>query len=163
MFRIFLISVIGLLLTLQSFAQVDIRKHRLGVSGVYSNNKEQMGGAEISYQNYIKGIRRVEYDFAFLSATSWDVLQFTVVYQWRLIRKGRFNFYTGPGLGLGYANYGYGEDQFYGAVVADIGVDYTFKWPLQIGFAYRPGWSKAREKIGNDIEHQLSFALRLAF
>ena len=81
-----------------------------------------------------------------------------------LSAKVDFNFYTGPGLGIGYANFGYGEDQFYGAVVADIGIDYTFEWPFQIGLKwvmlkYRPGWSKAREKIGNDIEHQISFAL----
>ena len=163
MFRVFLISVISLFISLQVFTQEDIRVHRFGVSGVYANDKEQMGGAEISYQHYIKGIRRMEYDFAWLSATTWDILQITAVYQWRLIRKGGFNFYTGPGLGIGYANYGYGEDLFYGAVVADIGVDYTFKWPFQIGLKYRPGWSKAREKIGNDIEHQVSFALRLAF
>ena len=82
MVKTFVISIIGLFITIQLFSQEleDTRKHRLGVSGVYSNNKEQMGGAEISYQNYLKGIRRVEYDFAWLSATSWDVLQFTVDY-----------------------------------------------------------------------------------
>ncbi|RLD59014.1 MAG: hypothetical protein DRJ05_07050 [Bacteroidetes bacterium] len=162
MYKFLFISIIGLLISMQAYTQ-DVRTNRLGLSGLYQNDKEQMGGAEISYQHYIKGIRRVEYDFGWLSAVSWDILQYTVVYQWRLIRKGGFNFYTGPGLGIGYANYGYGEDLFYGAVVADFGVDYTFEWPFQIGLRYRPGWSKAREKIGNDIEHQVSFALRLAF
>jgi len=162
MFRIFFISIFSLLISLQTFSQ-DNRMHRFGISGIYRNDKEQQWGAEVSYQHYVKGIRRVEYDFGWLSGTSWDIMQFTVIYQWRLINKGGFSFYTGPGLGIGYANYGYAEDQFYGAVVADIGVDYSFKLPFQIGLCYRPGWSKAKEKIGNEIEHQVHFAFRLAF
>jgi len=146
-----------------AFAQDDPRIHRVGLSGVYSNDQEQLWGAEFSYQIYLKGIRRLEMNLGWLNGSSWDVTQLIAVYQWRLIRKGGFNFYTGPGLGVGYASYGYGDGSVYGIVAADIGVDYTFKIPLQIGLAYRPEYSLAKEKIGNDINHQIRFAIRLAF
>lgn len=152
------------LLCFSAFTQdEDPRIHRFGVSGVYSNSADQQWGAEISYQIYLKGIRRLEIDFGSLSGTSWDIFQFTGVYQWRLIRKGGFNFYTGPGLGVGYANYGYGEDKFYFAVVGDIGVDYTFRFPIQLGFNYRPGWTTINDDLDIGITNRYGFAIRFAF
>jgi hypothetical protein len=107
-------------------------------------------------------MRRFEADFGVLSSMEWDLFQFTGIYQWRLIRKGGFTFYTGPGLGVGYANYGYGEDKFYGVLAANIGIDYTFKIPLQIGFDWRPEYSVLNE-INNDLTSQIGLAIRLAF
>lgn len=158
-----IILVLFLLISLSLFAQEQSRIHRLGVSGAYRNDKEEMSGAEISYQLYLKGIRRLEVDFGWLSSSSFDVLQWTGIYQWRLIRKGGFNFYMGPGAGIGYANYGYGEDKFYGVLVGDIGIDYTFGLPIQIGLDYRPEWSLLQNHIGNELDHQINLAIRLAF
>lgn len=163
MLKEFIFLVFILIISLSLLSQDESRIHRLGISGVYSNDTKTIGGAEISYQLYLKGIRRLEVDFGWLSSTSWDVLQCTGIYQWRLIRKGGFNFYMGPGAGIGYANYGYGEDKLYGILVGDIGIDYTFKFPIQIGLDYRPEWSLLQDKIGNELNHQINFAVRLAF
>ena len=138
------------------------RIHRFGLRGIYQNDQQQMWGTEISYQVYLEGKRRIENNFGFISGTTWDVFQYTGIYQWQLIRKGGFSFYTGPGLGIGYANYGYAEDKFYGVLAANAGIDYTFRLPFQIAIDYRPEYS-ILNKVGNDIGHQFALAIRLAF
>ena len=97
-----------------------------------------------------------------MSSTSWTIFQATFIYQWRLIRAGGFSAYTGPGAGFGYGDYGYAEGDFYGVLAANVGVDYTFKWPIQIALDYRPEYSAWQDE-GKELTNQLAFAIRLAF
>ncbi len=99
----------------------------------------------MSYQISLKGMRRFEVDFGVISSMEWDLFLFTGIYQWRLDRKGGLSLYTGLGLSIGYANYGYGDDKFYDILAANFGVDYTFKFPIQIGLDWRPEYSVLNE------------------
>lgn len=148
--------------TINLSGQERERINRLGVRASYKNDGVSYYGAEISYQIYLKGIRRLEVGIGGMSSNTWDIWQNTYIYQWCLFEKGGFTFYTGPGAGFGFASYGYGELDFYGVLAADIGIDYTFRWPFQIAIDYRPELSAWQEQ-GNDFSNQLAFAIRLAF
>ena len=138
------------------------RIHRLGLRGAYKSDNVDMWGVEASYQLSLKGIRRLEIDLGTMSSSAWDILQTTFIYQWRFVRVGGLSLYAGPGAGIGYASYGYGDDTFFGVVAADIGVDYTFRLPLQVAVDYRPEYS-AWQKVGKEVTNQVAVAVRLAF
>ena len=147
----------------QLTAQDDLKRiHRFGVRGSYKIDEVDLWGAEFSYQIYLKGIRRLEVGLGGMSSNTWDIFQNTYIYQWCFVQVGGLTLYAGPGLGIGYANYGYGEDKFFGVVAADIGIDYTFRLPLQLAVDYRPEYS-AWQEVGNEFTNQVSFAIRLAF
>lgn len=146
----------------QCIAQEDKRLHRFGLRASYKMDEVDLWGAEFSYQVNLKGMRRLEIGMGGMSSNTWDIFQLTFIYQWRLIRKGGFSAYTGPGAGLGYANYGYGDDNFYGIICADFGVDYTFKFPIQLAVDYRPEYS-AWQDVGKELTNQVAIAVRLAF
>lgn len=121
-----------------------------------------MWGAELSYQVYLKGIRRLEIDLGSMTSTAWSIFQTTFIYQWCFLQKGGFTMYGGPGAGFGYADYGYGEGQFFGVLAVNVGMDYTFNFPLQLAIDYRPEYS-AWQEVGNEVTNQVAFAIRLAF
>lgn len=66
----------------------------------------------------------------------------TAVFDWVYAIKGGWNWYLGPGLGLGY----YWQD-FYGPtrinlnVCAQIGIEYQFKIPLTLSLDWRPSFN----------------------
>ena len=151
-----------LIFSQQLFSQENKRIHRFGVRGAYKNDEVDMWGAEASYQLYLKGIRRLEMDFGGMSSNTWDIFQATFIYQWCFVEVGGLTLYAGPGAGIGYANYGYGEDKFYGVIAGNIGIDYTFRLPLQLAIDYRPEYS-AWQEVGKELTNQVAFAVRLAF
>lgn len=157
-----IITFFSLFITCAVLSQDVERIHRFGVRGVFKSDNAEYWGGEFSYQSYLKGIRRLEFNFGSFNTMDANLLQFTGIYQWRLIRKGGFNFYTGPGLGVGYAIYGYGDDKFYGVLAANFGIDYTFRLPFQIGLDWRPEYSVLNE-YRDDISNQFGLAIRLAF
>ena len=161
-FRYVLFLLLITIMHLSLDAQENKRIHRLGVRGAYESDQVDMWGAEASYQLYLKGIRRLEMDFGTMSSSTWDILQATVIYQWCFLQAGGFTLYAGPGAGIGYANYGYAEDKFYGVIAGNVGMDYTFKFPIQLALDYRPEYS-AWQKVGKEVTNQIAFAVRLAF
>ena len=162
MIKTLIFSIFSLLITCAVFSQDVERLHRVGFRAAYLNRDNSYWGGELSYQIKLKGMRRLEMGLGLLSETSWSLTEFNVIYQWQLIRKGGFSFYTGPGLGIGYASYGYGDDDFYGKVAGNIGIDYTFRLPLQIAVDWRPGYI-LWDNIDNKFSNQVGLALRLAF
>ena len=157
-----LLLVMAMLFTQQLFSQENERIHRFGVRGAYKSDKVDMWGAEASYQLYLKGIRRLEMDFGGMSSSTWDIFQATFIYQWCFLEAGGLTLYAGSGAGIGYANYGYGDDKFYGVVAGNVGIDYTFRLPFQIAIDYRPEYS-AWQEVGKELTNQVAFAVRLAF
>jgi len=154
--------VLFMIFILQLSGQENKRIHRFGIRGAYKGDQVSFFGAEASYQIYLKGMRRLEVGIGGMSSTSWDIFQNTYIYQWCFIEKGGLTIYAGPGAGIGLANYGYGETEFYGILAANVGIDYTFKWPFQIAVDYRPEYS-AWQQIGNEFTNQVALAVRLAF
>lgn len=146
----------------QDLNQEVKRIHRFGVRASYKSDEVDLWGAELSYQIYLKGMRRLEVGLGGMSSNTWNILQATFIYQWCFVEVGGLSIYAGPGAGIGYALYGYGDDKFYGVVAANLGIDYTFRFPIQIALDYRPEYS-AWQEVGYDLTNQVAFAVRLAF
>ena len=107
-------------------------------------------GAEISYQRRIQRTNRLEVDLGWRDSRNYDAFKLVGLYQWVLPIDGGFNWYFGPGAGLGSVNfsrvpYDYDDDNYYypkgGLFIlaaGDIGIEYNFNIPLLISLDFRP-------------------------
>ena len=109
---------------------VQAQPRAVGLRGGY--------GVEASYQHNLGGENFVEAD---LGLYSFNALNVGATYNWMLCQpnwtsQGKWGVYAGPGvvlgLGLGGANY------FSAAVCGQVGLEYTFDFPLQLSLDVRP-------------------------
>jgi hypothetical protein len=100
-------------------------------------------GAEISYQQPLSKINRLELD---LGLNSWG-FGLNGIYHWvwdlSALADG-FNWYAGFGAGIGSYNFGYvgnpnGSSNFSIGAVGQVGIEYKFEVPLTLSLDYRPG------------------------
>ena len=134
-----------------STAAVQIGKQANNPSGKFSSPKSvgvRVGyGAEMSYQHYL-GKNFLELDLGLIGLDpnihAIAVYNFTCI-EWG--SRGRWHLYAGPGLGCGYGKHFKGYDEnfqrhtltsFNAGLVGQVGVEYTFRFPLQISIDYRP-------------------------
>lgn len=106
-------------------------------------------GVEISYQRRIQRTNRLEIDLGWRDSREYNAFKTVGIYQWVLPIDGGFNWYFGPGAGMGIVDfsqdpYDYDEDYHYhddGLFIfaaGDIGIEYNFKFPLLISLDFRP-------------------------
>lgn len=100
-------------------------------------------GAEISYQQPLSKVNRLEVD---LGLNSWG-FGLNGVYQWVWdlsdLADG-FNWYAGVGAGIGSYNFKFNTlpdnpSNLSVGVLGQIGIEYKFEIPLTISLDYRPG------------------------
>lgn len=102
-------------------------------------------GTEISYQRNFSDSNRLELDFGWKSRHDIDAIKLTGTYQWVWnIDKG-FNWFAGPGLGVGTWNSSYRIDKkkysdngTFALITGSVGIEYNFDFPLQIALDVRP-------------------------
>ena len=108
------------------FAAAAVAQPRaIGVRGGY--------GAELSYQHTL-GANFVEADLGLVGKG----LAVTATYNWMLAQpdwtdRGEWGFYAGPGAALGLYS-----KAFCVAVAGQVGLEYTFWFPLQLSLDIRP-------------------------
>ena len=95
-------------------------------------------GVEASYQHNLGGENFVEADFGLCY---YSALNATATYNFMIAQpawtdRGEWGFYAGPGASLGYSFVGY--DEFVFGVVGQVGLEYTFWFPLQLSVDLRP-------------------------
>jgi hypothetical protein len=112
------------------FAVAAVAQPRaLGLRGGY--------GVELSYQHTL-GENFLEAD---LGLGGFNSLAIAGTYNWMIAQpdwtsKGEWGFYAGPGVALGL---GFGEAGFFNVGVAgQVGLEYTFWFPLQLSVDLRP-------------------------
>lgn len=94
-------------------------------------------GVELSYQHNL-GANFVEAD---LGLTGFNALNVAATYNWMLAQpdwtnRGEWGVYAGPGAALGL---GFGEVSHLNVAVAgQVGLEYTFWFPLQLSIDLRP-------------------------
>ena len=94
-------------------------------------------GFEASYQHTVKGADFVEADLGLLFFSS--SLNASAVYNFMIAQpawtdRGEWGFYAGPGAALGL---GYHTSGFNLAAAGQVGLEYTFWFPLQLSFDIR--------------------------
>lgn len=100
---------------------------------------------DVSYQHSL-GKNFVELDAGLVGFGAG--FQLTGIYNFIIVSpnwtpKGEWNFYAGPGLGVGYHVYNlYNGLETHGAglvgIAGQVGLEYTFAFPLQLSVDYRP-------------------------
>ncbi len=105
-------------------------------------------GGEVSYQRSLSKNNRLEFDLGWRDSRNYDAVKLIGLYQWVWNIDGGFNWYAGPGAGLGSWRsqyYNNGQNYYYvensGAffvLTGDIGIEYNFDFPLQLSLDFRP-------------------------
>lgn len=92
-------------------------------------------GAEISYQHTLGGSNFLEADLGWALGQNGG-LDLGLSYDFTVAPLGPLNFYVGPSA---QAWLGFGENTVFGlGVGAQIGLEYTFSFPLQLSLDWRP-------------------------
>jgi hypothetical protein len=98
-------------------------------------------GTEISYQGKLSPMNRLEVDLGWRNSNNEDNLKLAGIYQWVWNLDGGLNWYAGVGGGVGSWRYNYNGVKDNGAfafVAGDVGIEYDFKFPLQLSLDARP-------------------------
>ncbi len=120
-------------------------------------------GPEVNYQRAVGDDNRLELGLAFHSKREWDAVKLTGIYQWVWNIDGGLNWYAGPGVGAGivtYDRYKYGGPDYdvykqtdgFGFLTGDVGIEYSFEFPLLVSFDFRPQFNLGyRDDVSFDV------------
>lgn len=154
--RIFLIAIAFVGSTMFMNAQ-DIADNAIGLR-IGDNDGF---GAEVSYQLGLSQENRLELDLGLRSGSNFSGFKLAGIYQWVWNIDGGFNWYAGPGAGLG--SYSYKATQSrekvtktFAFIGGDIGIEYIFDIPLMLSLDFRPEFA-----LGNDFNDDLGFDIAL--
>ena len=115
-------------------------------------------GTEVNYQRGIGDNNRLEFGLGWRSNRDVDAFKLTGLYQWVWNIDGGFNWYAGPGGGLGSIDFD--DDRFPGAdnetfifAAGTVGIEYNFDIPLLLSLDFRPelGFGDYRDDLDFDI------------
>ncbi|MFI5172156.1 MAG: hypothetical protein ACHQFW_07170 [Chitinophagales bacterium] len=134
--------------------------------------------AEISYQNFIGGNNRLEFDLGFIDAGWYDGFKFSLLYHWVGNIDNGLYWYVGAGGSIGawdVNDNGPGWDDDHGPWWSDsdydrndgvfldadgqLGIEYYFNIPLQISLDIRPEFGL----VNDDFDMGYGLGLRYVF
>ena len=97
-------------------------------------------GAELSYQHNVSGADFVE---ANLGLYTFNAINLASTYNFMIAQpnwtdRGEWGFYGGPGAALGVGFMEENKGYVHLAVAGQLGLEYTFWFPLQLSFDLRP-------------------------
>lgn len=107
---------------------------RFGGVGTSKNGANVGYNAELSYQHYLSGPNRLEFDLGF-SRNNDNYINFAIGYHWLFPIAGDFSWFIGPAVNLGYCN----NDGIGLAAGAQGGAEWNPKnAPIQLAVDFRP-------------------------
>ena len=119
-------KILSILITVLCFAAVaNAQPKALGLRATY--------GAELSYQHYAGGQNFWEFDAGVFDS----LLDLVAIYDFSIAPVGPFNFYAGPGAFVSILP-GHDHDNLNLGIAGQVGLEYTFPFPLQISLDWRP-------------------------
>ena len=128
-------------------------------------------GAEISYQIGLSENNRLELDLGLRSSSNYNGFKLAGIYQWVWNIDGGFNWYAGPGAGLGSYSSKYKDsddrylkNQTFAFIGGDIGIEYIFDIPLMLSLDFRPEFALGNNAyIDNDLGFDIALGVRYRF
>lgn len=163
--KVFLLLVIIVGFGWQGTAQ-EIADHAIGIRiGADSDGV----GPEVNYQHRLTNNNRLEFGLAYHGDSYLNTTKLTGVYQWVWAIENGFNWYAGPGAGLGIANHKYkrhlfndrkSKSELYGYVTGAVGIEYNFDFPLLLSFDFRPQFNFGHV---DDISYDFGISARYVF
>jgi len=120
-------------------------------------------GTEISYQQGLTDINRLELDLGMHSGNHYNAWSLAGIYQWVWKIDGGFNWYAGAGARIGswsWDNTYSGNDSggLFLAAAGNIGIEYSFPVGIQIGLDARPELG-----IISHANNNIAFSVRYKF
>jgi len=123
-------------------------------------------GTEISYQQYVGGPNRLEFDLGIYDDGWNDGFKLTILYNWVHPLADGFYWYAGVGGGVGSRDidndHPWDEDDDEGVFLdadAVLGIEYNFPIPLQLSLDLRPEIGL----INDDFDMGFGFGVRYVF
>ena len=142
---------------LQSQAQ-EISKNAIGLRLGDSDGF----GTEVNYQRAIgSNNNRLEFGLGWRSSDNVDAYKLVGLYEWVWNIDGGFNWYAGPGAGIGRVDFN--NDRFndnfnndgetFAFIAGVVGIEYNFDIPLLLSLDFRPefGFGDYRDDVDFDI------------
>ena len=164
--RIFLIAIAFVGSTMFMNAQ-DIADNALGLRIGDSDGF----GAEVSYQIGLSENNRLELDLGLRSSSNYNGFKLAGIYQWVWNIDGGFNWYAGPGAGLGSYSSKYKDNddrylknQTFVFIGGDIGIEYIFDIPLMLSLDFRPEFALGDNDYRSDnLGFDIALGIRYRF
>lgn len=132
----------------------DISTHAIGLR---LGNSDGFG-TEINYQHALSERNRLEAGLGWRRSNRTDVIKLTGLYQWVWNIDGGFNWYAGPGGGIGQiifykAFFNDRNNETFAFITGGIGLEYSFDFPLLVSIDFRPefGFGNYRNDVDFDI------------
>lgn len=119
-------------------------------------------GPEVNYQRALGDNNRLELGLGWHSKRYWDAVKVTGIYQWVWNIEGGFNWFAGPGAGVGLVSYDRYDDDYhydrhkkskaFAFITGDIGIEYGFDFPLLLSLDFRPQFNLGyRDDVNFDV------------
>ncbi|KAA1245039.1 hypothetical protein [Aquimarina sp. RZ0] len=135
----FFFLITFLMVSITTVQSQDISEHTIGLRLTESDGF----WAEASYQAALGSNNRIELNAGLRGVNGFSAIKLIGMYQWVFNINEGLNWYVGPGIGGGLADFDSdfdGDDdlEVFGFVTGDIGLEYNFDFPLLISFDFRP-------------------------
>lgn len=127
-------------------------------------------GTEINYQRAVgSNNNRLEFGLGWRSNKNFDAYKLVGLYQWVWNIEGGFNWYAGPGAGIGQVDFD--NDRFpddfdddsetFVFLAGDIGIEYNFDFPLLLSLDFRPEFGLGDYR--DDVDFDIALGVRYQF
>lgn len=156
--KVFLILAILIGSTAVTLAQPKSIGGRLGNYGV-----------DVSYENYVsRGADFLEFGLGLDNGFSTSSFHVDGIYNFMIIQPnwtsvGTWGFYAGPGASVALWKNSDDENTVYAGFVGNVGLEYTFSFPLQLSVDFRPRLMFGDGGVRGDGPFSLGVGVRYAF
>lgn len=137
--------ILSAVLALGSFATLQAQELSKNALGLRIGGDSEFG-VGVNYQRALQNNNRLELELGWRNSSNLNAVKVVGLYEWVWNIDGGFNWYAGPGLGVGSYNhkYTYKGDKYkdngsYGVLTGVVGIEYNFsELPLQLSLDFRP-------------------------
>ncbi len=126
-------------------------------------------GIDVSYENYVMGGSDfLEFGLGLDNGFSTSSFHVDGIYNFMIVQpdwtpKGKWGFYAGPGASLAVWENDEDENTVYAGFVGNVGLEYTFWFPLQLSVDFRPRLMFGDGGLRSDGPFTLGIGVRYAF
>lgn len=126
-------------------------------------------GIDVSYENYVfGGSDFLEFGLGLDNGFSTSAFHVDGIYNFMIVQpdwtpKGKWGFYAGPGASLAVWENDEDENTVYAGFVGNVGLEYTFWFPLQLSVDFRPRLMFGDGGLRSDGPFTLGIGVRYAF
>ncbi len=126
-------------------------------------------GVDVSYENYVsRGADFLEFGLGLDNGFSTSSFHVDGIYNFMIIQPnwtsaGTWGFYAGPGASVALWKNSDDENTVYAGFVGNVGLEYTFSFPLQLSVDFRPRLMFGDGGVRGDGPFSLGVGVRYAF